>query len=1089
MDPITLGLLSLGGLTLMLVGFIAQGISFGFSQVALLSLTFLFACGSGVSFLVFLLLKIKLQKLRAQLERDFEIQTRELKNTEDRFRQYAEFSSDWFWETDEEGRFVFISSRIFEVAGISPEQVIGKKRDEFRRESGDPLELERWNRYSHCLEQRLPFEDLQYLAMLPNGREIMVRSSGKPFFSDQGKFLGYRGSALDITDEIAEKRTLEHTRELIYNATAILDDGFILFDADDRMVMCNQRYRDIYADVKDKFVPGTSFREIAEAYAETHTTFADIKEKMAWIEARIEQHQNPSTFFEQQLKNGDWIRIIEQKLPDGGTVGLRIDITDSKRIEEELENAQRIAHVGSWRRDTLNNLLISCSREYAHIHDVSMDEIHHYMERQMELVIHAEDRERVKRSFDEFDREKAIYEIEYRIVRPGGAIRYILERGEPTRIENDIILEQQGTIQDVTERKLQEIDKLNIENELELAQRMSDVGSYRMDFATNLMVSFSVQLAKIYQMEIEEIAAMDNQYMDELVHPQDRERVVDTYEAARFSENFKLGDDLFDIEYRIVRANGDIRYIIERTNVTKVDDGRVSEVIGTMQDITERKLQELALLENEEELRNAQRLAHVGSWRWDVDNNCLISCSEEFARIYGVPMEEFQTYQISQFTAAIDPLDKLRVKALFEGFNELNSAYEIEYRIVRPDGKVRHIMVRGEPNLIVDGVVKQYQGSTQDITERKLQEYERLASEAMLDAAIENVPGGFLLVDKDGCIERFNRKFFDLYPKQQIYISEGVQFEEFIKYGIEQGVYQEALEAADEWLKQRMTRHLSVNVEFIDQITDGRWIQIALRRLPNGSRVGMHVDVTELQKARKAAEQANQAKSEFLASMSHELRTPMHGILSFAELGLSRLETLSQEKLKQYLENIQASGTRLLYLLNDLLDLSKLEAGKMSVEMMPVNLVELINACVKEQDIQFGAKHLRCLVKAEQADSTCVCDRKRIYQVIINILSNAIKFSPDGGEILVELQRIDDGFIFRISDQGIGIPSHELEQIFDKFYQSGNSRSQSGGTGLGLAICREIVNLHQGRIWAENNSGQGSRILFQLPLNLPGSEI
>jgi len=259
--------------------------------------------------------------------------------------------------------------------------------------------------------------------------------------------------------------------------------------------------------------------------------------------------------------------------------------------------------------------------------------------------------------------------------------------------------------------------------------------------------------------------------------------------------------------------------------------------------------------------------------------------------------------------------------------------------------------------------------------------------------------------------------------------------------------------------------------------------------LPNGSRVGMHVDVTELQKARKSAEQANQAKSEFLASMSHELRTPMHGILSFAELGLSRLETLSPEKLKKYLENIQLSGTRLLYLINDLLDLSKLEAGKMSVEMMPVNLVELINACVKEQDIQFGAKHLRCLVKAEQADSTCVCDRKRIYQVIINILSNAIKFSPDGGEILVELQRIDDGFLFQISDQGIGIPSHELEQIFDKFYQSGNSRSQSGGTGLGLAICREIVNLHQGRIWAENNSGQGSRILFQLPLNLPGSEI
>jgi len=1075
----------LGGLTLMFVGFIAQGISFGFSQVTLLSLAVLFACGSGVSFIVFLLLKVNLQKLRGQLERNFEIQTRKLKNTEDRFRHYAETSSDWFWETDEEDRFVFISSRIFEVAGISPEQVIGKKRDEFRRESGDPLESERWTRYSHCREQQLPFDDLQYLAKLPNGREIIVRSSGKPFFSEQGKFLGYRGSGLDITDEIARKRTLEHTRELIYNATAILNDGFILFDADDRMVMCNQRYQDIYADVKDKFVPGTSFREIAEAYAETHATFADIEEKMAWIEARIEQHQNPSSFFEQQLKNGNWIRIIEQKLPDGGTVGLRIDISDSKRIEAALEDAQRIAHVGSWRWDTVNNLLISCSQEFARIYDASMDNIHDPMARLMESVIHVEDRERVQRCFDEFDRIKAIYEIEYRIVRPGGAIRYILERGEPTLIENGIVIEQQGTIQDVTERKLQEIDKLNIEHELELAQRMSDVGSYRMDFTTNSMVSFSVQMAKIYEMEVKEIAAMDNQYMDEMVHPQDRERVVATYEAARFSENFKLGENLFDIEYRLIRSNGVVRYIVERTNVSKVSDGRVTEVIGTMQDITGRKLQELVLLENEEELRNAQRMAHVGSWRWDIENDCLISCSEEFARIYGVPMEDIQTHMTSQFVKVIDPLDRVRVKSLFNDFNKLNHAYEIEYRIVRPDGKVRHIMERGEPTPIVDGVVKQQRGSTQDITERKLQEFERLESEEMLDAAIENVPGGFLLVDRDGYIERFNRKFFDLYPKQQRYIKEGMRFERFIEYGIEQGVYQEAVDNADKWLKQRMSRHLSTNVEFLDQMTDGRWIQIALRHLPNGSRVGILVDVTELQKARESAEQANEAKSEFLASMSHELRTPMHGILSFTELGLNRLENLSREKLKQYLENIQLSGTRLLYLLNDLLDLSKLEAGKMSLEMRPVNLVELIKACINEQDIQFAAKQLRCLVKTEQPDSTCVCDRKRIYQVIINILSNAIKFSLDGGEILVELSRIDNGFMFRISDQGIGIPSHELDQIFDKFYQSGNSSGQPGGTGLGLAICREIVDLHHGQIWAEDNSGQGSCILFELPLNPP----
>ena len=125
---------------------------------------------------------------------------------------------------------------------------------------------------------------------------------------------------------------------------------------------------------------------------------------------------------------------------------------------------------------------------------------------------------------------------------------------------------------------------------------------------------------------------------------------------------------------------------------------------------------------------------------------------------------------------------------------------------------------------------------------------------------------------------------------------------------------------------------------------------------------------------------------------------------------------------------------------------------------------------------------LHCTLDTDLESAECQCDRHRVFQVISNIVSNAIKFSPEGGEVRVSLQRIDDLFRIGVADQGVGIPDAELDDIFTKFYQSPKNRNHSGGTGLGLAICREILELHRGRIWAVNNSGPGSSIFFEVPL-------
>jgi PAS domain S-box-containing protein len=240
----------------------------------------------------------------------------------------------------------------------------------------------------------------------------------------------------------------------------------------------------------------------------------------------------------------------------------------------------------------------------------------------------------------------------------------------------------------------------------------------------------------------------------------------------------------------------------------------------------------------------------------------------------------------------------------------------------------------------------------------------------------------------------------------------------------------------------------------------------------------------ELVLAKEAAEQANRAKSEFLTNMSHELRTPMHAILSYARLAIEKLARgdVPMHKLQQYLGRIDQGGARLLKLLNDLLDLSKLEAGKMAYSMAMSDLEDVSRAALTQFEGLARARGITLLLEAPPRDCQAWCDPDRIGQVLANLLSNAIKFSRAGDTVSVqlaaaELARRDDGvpeLQISVTDQGVGIPEAELQSVFDKFVQSSNTKSGSGGTGLGLSISRQIVEDHGGRMQVTTNRGGGT---------------
>jgi signal transduction histidine kinase len=252
-------------------------------------------------------------------------------------------------------------------------------------------------------------------------------------------------------------------------------------------------------------------------------------------------------------------------------------------------------------------------------------------------------------------------------------------------------------------------------------------------------------------------------------------------------------------------------------------------------------------------------------------------------------------------------------------------------------------------------------------------------------------------------------------------------------------------------------------------------------RLVNDSLEARVVERTrELIVAKERAETSDRAKSEFLANISHELRTPMHGIMSFAHFGSKKVETAERGKLADYFCNINDSAERLMTLLNDLLDLSKHHAGKMTYEKAPASIDGIVRIAVDELSSLLSERSMSVRL-SESTASMADVDRGKVLQVVRNLLGNAAKFSPSGGQIEVAVTPDQESVLISVRDHGVGIPEDELEKVFDPFVQSAKTKSGAGGTGLGLAISKEIIEGHDGEIWAENNSDGGAVFFVRLP--------
>lgn len=362
-------------------------------------------------------------------------------------------------------------------------------------------------------------------------------------------------------------------------------------------------------------------------------------------------------------------------------------------------------------------------------------------------------------------------------------------------------------------------------------------------------------------------------------------------------------------------------------------------------------------------------------------------------------------------------------------------------------------------------------------------------AEARLGAVLEALPEGVVLLDDQGRYVLWNEAYAKVYHRSADLFEVGGKLVDVLKVGIARGDYPDAAGREAEWLAERERQLLETGARHEQHLADGRWLLVEDRRTADGGMLGLRVDITDMKeqtlalaRAVAAAEAANRAKSEFLANVSHEIRTPLHGILGMTQV-LARDEEMSEDQ-QSRVGLIRQSGQQLLELLNDLLDLAKIEAGKLTLQAVDFRPAAIAEAACAPFENLAADKGLTLDLQLGALDGAVwTGDPLRLQQVLANLVSNAVKFTAQG-RVSVRAELAAAGEVeFRVADTGIGIPAERLAEVFEKFAQLESAKDRRfGGTGLGLALSRELAELMGGELAAESAPGVGSVFRLRLPV-------
>ncbi len=372
---------------------------------------------------------------------------------------------------------------------------------------------------------------------------------------------------------------------------------------------------------------------------------------------------------------------------------------------------------------------------------------------------------------------------------------------------------------------------------------------------------------------------------------------------------------------------------------------------------------------------------------------------------------------------------------------------------------------------------------TRDITKRR-------NAERQLRQIVDSLQDGFVLYDADDRLVLWNDKWFELHKKSADIIVVGARFEDLIRSNVARGLYPEAVGREEVYIQECLDRHRNPGEPVVRRFAGDRWIIIREARTADRGTFTINIDVTDIknaehtaQEARLRAEAADNSKSEFLANMSHELRTPLNAIIGFASVMETRVSGVGNEKYSKYTQYIGQSGRHLLALISDILDLSKVEAGAEELHEENIDVVAAAESAVGLVSDRAAKEGVRITMEPIAAIPALRADPRKLNQVLFNLLTNAIKFTGNGGSVGIALRcGPESGHVFEVSDTGIGIAVEHIPKVLSKFGQVDSPLTRRHeGSGLGLPLTKAIVELHGGALEIESEVDVGTRVTVRFP--------
>ncbi|GAB4383175.1 MAG: hypothetical protein Kow00121_44620 [Elainellaceae cyanobacterium] len=703
-------------------------------------------------------------------------------------------------------------------------------------------------------------------------------------------------------------------------------------------------------------------------------------------------------------------------------------------------------------------------------------------------AVHPDDRDYTAEVWGHAVANCSRYQVEYRIRGRDGNYRYFWVCGAPVLNEDGSVREWIGTCTDIHDRKLAEAENQRLK---ERYRSLVTATSQIVWGATpeGLGISHEMITWMAYtgqtEAEVEGLGWIDP------IHPDDRPRATATWNTAVAQRS------LYKTEYRLRGKDGNYRYFSVYGVPVLEADGSIREWVGTCTDIHDRKLAEA---ENQHLLDMLNHSSDAIVMRDMTDKISYWNQGAE--RLYGWTREDVKDQMIHAVlcTTFPEPLENVVSGLLQQG------SWEGEVQQITRQGKPIIVQSRwtlqrdtlGQPCAVLEintditarkqaeiALRQLNQQLEARVVERTAALQNTLAEAQGLNAILDNLADGLLVSNTDGQITHFNPAFLKMYGVTETSLR-GQFYRSLPMSGLA-----DLIERTQSNPQEILTAEVELAKHRIGQAVATAIFKKSARNDPTtcfGSAVLIR-DVT-------VEKEIDKMKTDFISTVSHELRTPLTSVLGFASIIKEKLETdvfpilaaddrKLQKTIKRVDDNLSiivAEAERLTSLINDVLDIAKMEAGKVEWQMQPLDLGELIDWATNSTSALFETNGLRFVAEIEPGLPQVIGDRNRLLQVLINLISNAVKFT-ESGSVVCRIKRASSGICISVTDTGIGIAPEDQPKVFEKFRQVGDTLTDKPkGTGLGLPICKQIVEHHGGRIWVNSEPGKGSTFSFVIPI-------